>query len=202
MDSPFSEARERVSAQEAARYYGAEFDRRGWALCPFHRDTHPSMSFKDGHYHCWVCDVSGDSVDYVARLMDLRPLEALRRINEDFGLGLAIDRPPTARERQKAARGREMADIYSQFTRWRSELAVKLATCLRTAHLAMLQLQAPEDMGRLTPAQATAIQRREALEYWADCLSWGSLEEQMDIFRERKGIDQLCERILRDTPAR
>lgn len=44
----FREVRERVSAQDAARHYGLTFDRRGWALCPFHHDKHPSMSFRSG----------------------------------------------------------------------------------------------------------------------------------------------------------
>ena len=32
----FRECRERVSAQDVARHYGLTFDRKGWALCPFH----------------------------------------------------------------------------------------------------------------------------------------------------------------------
>ena len=55
----FRETRERVSAQDAARHYGLTFDRRGWALCPFHADKHPSMSFHKGRFRCWVFDPAG-----------------------------------------------------------------------------------------------------------------------------------------------
>lgn len=36
----FREIRARVPAQDAVRFYGAKFDHRGWAICPFHGDTY------------------------------------------------------------------------------------------------------------------------------------------------------------------
>jgi hypothetical protein len=67
----FMQVRERVSAEEAARFYGLTFNNRGWAKCCFHNDNHPSMSFKNGRFHCWVCDLSGDS--QAQRRFSLRP---------------------------------------------------------------------------------------------------------------------------------
>ncbi|WP_368264452.1 CHC2 zinc finger domain-containing protein, partial [Intestinimonas butyriciproducens] len=52
-----------MSAKDAARYYGLTFDRKGWAVCPFHQDKHPSMSFRGGRFRCWACNASGDSID-------------------------------------------------------------------------------------------------------------------------------------------
>ena len=193
MDSPFSEARERVSAQEAARYYGAEFDRRGWALCPFHRDTHPSMSFKDGRYHCWVCDVSGDSVDYVARLMDLRPMEALRRINGDFGLGLAIDRPPTESERQAAREYRQVSASHQDFEKWRAGFILRLNEAYRRGWTLNIT-----GLDRLTDGEAAAYKMREVFEHYSDALTFGEPEEQAQVYRERGKIARWIERALRD----
>ena len=198
----FREARELVPAQEAARYYGAEFDRKGWALCPFHGDNHPSMSFKDGRFKCWVCDVSGDSVDYVSRLLGLAPIEAVHRLNEDFRLALPLDRQPTQEERREAAHRRDVNDTYQKFKVWRSELIDKLTLCFRVAHFAKQLIETSEDIDQLTEGQAFAIQRQEILEYWADCLTTGTLDEQMEIFRDRKGVERVCERILRDMPMR
>ena len=92
MTDVFREVRERVSAQDAARHYGLTFDRRGWALCPFHNDKHPSMSFRNGRFRCWVCDVGGDSIDFTARLLGLDAMGAVERLNADFGLALPLHR--------------------------------------------------------------------------------------------------------------
>lgn len=104
MDNVFQEAKERVSAKDAALHYGVRLDRRGWAVCPFHRDKHPSMSFKNGRYHCWVCDLQGDSVDFTGRLLGLEPMAAVERLNIDFGLNLPLHRKATKEEKQAARR--------------------------------------------------------------------------------------------------
>ena len=84
----FRECRERVSAQDVARHYGLTFDRKGWALCPFHSDKHPSMSFRAGRFRCWACNASGDAIDFTGRLLGLDALGAVRQLNVDFCLGL------------------------------------------------------------------------------------------------------------------
>ncbi len=98
----FQAVRERVDAQAAAHFYGIAVNDRGWAICPFHADHRPSMSFKAGRFRCWACQASGDAVDFVGRLFNLRPLDAVRRLDADFHLGL-VDKPMTREERQQAA---------------------------------------------------------------------------------------------------
>ena len=85
----FREIRAWVPAQDAVRFYGAKFDHRGWAICPFHGDTHPSISFKNGRFRCWSCGASGDALDYVSRLFDLDSVQAGQKLDADFHLGLS-----------------------------------------------------------------------------------------------------------------
>ncbi len=115
MTDIFRETRERVSALDAARYYGLIFDRKGWALCPFHPDENPSMSFKDGRFRCWACGARGDCIDLAARLFGLDSIGALKRLNADFGLALPIDRKPTKAEKEVAKRRKELTDTYRKF---------------------------------------------------------------------------------------
>ena len=91
----FHVVHERVSAESAARYYGVKINQKGQAICPFHPDTHPSMTFKDGRFRCWSCNASGDSIDLVAHLLNINKIEAVNRLNSDFTLGLHTDRTPT-----------------------------------------------------------------------------------------------------------
>lgn len=188
----FGEVRRRVSAQDAARQYGVTFDRRGWALCPFHDDRHASMSFKDGRFRCWVCNVGGDAIDLTGRLFGLDAMGAVRRLNADFGLALPLDRQPT-REEQRAARHRqEIADAHRAFEEWRGGFIRQLNAAFRVAHIA-LQRGEP-----FTEQEAAAIRMQATVEYYADELTGGTAEAQAQIYRGREVISKWIEPILSD----
>lgn len=85
-----------VGAEDAARHMGIRFQ-GSRAFCPFHADgRHPALSFKDGRYRCFACDAHGDSIDLVAGLLDVKPLEAARYLNSAFSLGLSEEMPNAA----------------------------------------------------------------------------------------------------------
>ena len=50
------------------------------ALCPFHDDRHPSLSFsvRRNSYRCFVCGASGGTIDLVMRYLNLGFREACR----------------------------------------------------------------------------------------------------------------------------
>lgn len=188
----FSEIRERVTAEEVARFYGMELDRRGKkALCPFHSDRHPSLSFYKGGFKCFACGASGSSLDLTMQLLGLDIKGAALRLNEDFRLGLTLDREPTAAERETA---RKVHDARQLFTTWREETLNRLDAVIRMANTAAL-----DDM---TDTEALALKYRDSFEYWADVLQHAPLSEQMTIFRDRKEVDRLCLTILKSMPTR
>lgn len=199
----FREVRERVSAQDAARHYGIELDRRGWCKCPFHNDHHASMSFKGGRFRCWSCNASGDSIDFTARLLGLEPVAAIEKLDADFCLNLPLHRqqtPAERREAQKAAQHRrEVCQTYELFEEWRSGLTRQLCECFRLAHEALKGLETPADMDKLTDDQMIAIQRQPYFEYLSNVLTGGEMSDIMTVFRERGRIGQLCEKILNGT---
>ena len=134
MTDIFREVREQVSAEDAARHYGLTFDRKGWALCPFHADKHPSMSFRNGRFRCWVCDVGGDSIDFTSRLLGLEPMAAVERLNVDFALSLPLHRKPTQAEARAARRRLEVAEAHRAFEEWRSDFINRLNAAFREGH--------------------------------------------------------------------
>ena len=196
MTDVFREVRERVSAQDAARHYGLTFDRRGWALCPFHNDKHPSMSFRNGRFRCWVCDVGGDSIDFTARLLGLDAMGAVERLNADFGLALPLHRKPTQAEAKAARRRLEVAEAHRAFEAWRNDFINRLNAAFREGHL--LLLHDGLDTDHLTEGQAIAIRMHETFEHWSDALSYGTPEEQAQIYRERGAIAKWIEKVLSD----
>ena len=190
MTDVFRAVRERVSAQEAARHYGLTFDRRGWALCPFHRDKHPSMSFRNGRFRCWVCDLSGDSIDLTGRLLGLDAMGAVRRLNADFGLALPLDRQPTQAEKDAARRRAALAEAHRAFEVWRQGFILQLSAACREAHLAL------QRGGELTEREAEAVKLQAVFEHYSDVLANGTPEEQAQIYREREVIGRWIGKVL------
>ena len=94
----FDEIKESVSITDAAQRYGLTLDRYGKALCPFHSDHKPSLSFKGNRFKCFACGESGDVIDLTRQLTGAgTPLEAARRLAADFGIQVNEVRPPKPR---------------------------------------------------------------------------------------------------------
>lgn len=185
----FEEVKNAVPMQDAARLYGFTPNRAGFIRCPFHNDKTPSLKLYSRSFYCFGCGAHGSVIDFVAQLCKLEPIEAAKRINDDFRLGLPMDRPqdPEAmKERQRVAEARRL------FDEWREQMLNKLDACIRIANTA--------DFKNLSDAAALATRWRETFEYWADILLHGNLDNQIAIFRDRKEVEDLCKKVLRDTP--
>ena len=198
----FKEVRERLNMEDVARHYGHEPNRAGFLCCPFHRgDRTASLKLYPGGrgWHCFGCNRGGSVIDFVALDLGLSPLDAVKRLNTDFALGLPIDRQQTPAERreaeQAAQRRREVADTYRAFEQWRTDTINRLNACFRGAHL--LQISS---LDRLTKREALALREQATVEYFSDLLSFGTLAEQVAVFRDRKEVEILCNRILPSTP--
>ncbi len=211
----FSEVRERVSAKEVAVFYGLEVDRHGKVRCCFHSpDRHPSMTFKDRRFKCWSCGASGDSIDFTAKLFGLEPLEAVAKINQDFGLNLPLYHRPTIQEEREARKRREVAQAHQKFEQWRKQTATLLD---RACYVANQAAKRPSD--ELTGAEVEAVQYGPYLEYLADTLidepgdpPDGAADDlaqafrdhrravyqtQVRIFQERRRLEQWIQQVLK-----
>lgn len=205
MTDVFQEVRERVSAQDAARHYGFQPDRAGFIPCPFHHEKTASLKLYPGKggFYCFGCHIGGSVLDFVAQLYSLDALGAARRLNDDFHLGLPIDRQQTPQERTEAARAaakrRELSNTAKAFEAWRGAMLDKLTACFRLVHLTMKAIETPADFDQLTDAQIVAIREQAYIEYLSDVLIGGTMAEQMEVFRGRGQIGQICENILNST---
>lgn len=55
-----------------------------FGLCPFHNDTHPSLSVSPSKkiYKCFVCQAGGDVISFVAKKENISYIEAAKRVAE------------------------------------------------------------------------------------------------------------------------
>jgi len=85
----FDLIRQQVTARQVADQYGLSVNRYGKALCPWHSDRNPSLSFdkRTGRCKCFACNCGGSAIDLAAILLNMTALEAAKQINADFQLG-------------------------------------------------------------------------------------------------------------------
>lgn len=87
----FRLVKERASITEVVEHFGGlRLDRNHKALCPFHSEKTPSFSV-DEKVGVWNCFGScggkgGDVISFVAKIKDIKPLEAAKLIAEFYGI--------------------------------------------------------------------------------------------------------------------
>jgi DNA primase (bacterial type) len=103
------EIKRRVKLRDVLkRYGGMEPDRKGFCRCPFHGEKTASMKIYDSNdsFYCFGCGQGGNAVNLCAAFCGISYLDALKRIDADFGLN--VFRPTSAMERTRQAAKREL----------------------------------------------------------------------------------------------
>lgn len=96
-----------VSMADICRMYGIEVNHAGFARCPFHAERTSSFRVYPGDkgWHCFgACGEGGSVIDFVMKFFGLSFADAIRKINDDFALGLLLDYELSEEERKEAAR--------------------------------------------------------------------------------------------------
>ena len=68
-------------------------------LCPFHNERTPSAKIYPENFHCFGCGEHLDVISFTQKLFGLsKPIDAVKKLNEDFSLHIEIGKAPTAEE--------------------------------------------------------------------------------------------------------
>lgn len=88
MNDLFEKVRTEINIADVLERYGTRIDRSGKGLCPFHNDSTPSLSIdkSTNRFKCFACGESGSSIDFVAKLKGMEPLDAAKEIADSFGI--------------------------------------------------------------------------------------------------------------------
>ena len=167
-----------VSPADAAERYGLTISRSCMAHCPFHDDHHPSMRLYDDHFYCFACAAHGDVIDLTAKLLGISVPEAIRRLEEDFGIGTDANLPKTARPARP------------HLSRFREDELLCLSTLTEYERLlrGWKTKYAPKTPdGPIDDRFVEACQMLDRIEYLADFLCSAGLEERV------KAVDELME---------
>lgn len=87
----FEDAKSILNIEEVYERYTMYEVKRHKAICYFHNDRTPSMSFKNEKiFNCFVCGEKGGVIELVCKIFNIKPFEALTKLNEDFNLHLDL----------------------------------------------------------------------------------------------------------------
>lgn len=146
----------------------------GFAQCPFHPDRHASMKVYSGDrgWHCYVCNTGGSVIDFVMALYGLDFKQACAKLNDDFHLGLELDKPSTSEQRKQAELNRTARQIVKELREMRLEAAEMAFWAAFDDWMENDRIIAEEAPGGplepFTDRFASALARRDEVQYRLD----------------------------------
>jgi hypothetical protein len=184
----FNIIKQRVDILQAAEMFGIQIDRHGKALCIFHNDTHPSMSFKDGHFTCFSCGAHGDVFDLVSKITGSTGFETAKQLNDAFHLGLDLDKPVKQADITKLHHERQRVGI---FKTWEHDAFITVNQYAK--HLnEIIQARKPTAPDE-APDQLfiQALHEWDKVNYILDMLTFGDWPEKIECFKYyRKEVER------------
>lgn len=195
----FDDIKELVDVPTAARSYGVEVHRGNMALCPFHRERHPSCKLYEDHYYCFGCQAHGDVIKLVQELFGLKPIEAVKQLNSDFALGLDVDKPPdmekvNRRRRKIAERKAEKARVEHMY-----DVLLRYFTLLDKYKMRYAPKTPDEDRlssARLDRRFVYALQNIGYAEYMLEAFNRFDKEQQAEVKLEVDRIEREYKRCV------
>ncbi len=95
----FEQVKFAVDMCTVAEGYGLCVNRSGMVHCPFHQEKTPSAKIYPDSFHCFGCGEHHDVISFTQKLFRLdKPIEAVKKLNEDFGLHIDIGKTTTFAE--------------------------------------------------------------------------------------------------------
>ena len=179
----FQTVKENVTARQAAEQYGLKINRNGMICCPFHDDRHPSMKVDKG-FCCFACGAKGDVIIFVADFFHLAPLDAAKKLAEDFQILIFTDNAKkrnTSKKKEKPKR--TLYQTEKKFEEWEQE-----SIRILSDYLHLLEEWKAEFI--------EACQQIEKINYNLDLLVFGELQDRIEFLLDSgKVVKRIEERM-------
>lgn len=146
---------------------GIQVNRSGFAVCPLHGDRDASLKVYGGArgWVCYGCHKGGDVINLAMELYGLSFRDAIARLNEDFSVGIDLDRKLSPREaflaaakfaqRQEDLKKAELKKAAAERAYW------KAFDEWRRCDILLMELEDQQrGPGGFTPEFAQALRRR------------------------------------------
>lgn len=155
--------------------------------CMFHNDRTPSFSLyeRDGKelWNCFGCNAGGDVINWVERFFNLKPLEAARKLNEDFGLGLKVGRHLSKADKQRLSEFERRRKIEAAWMSWQRQHELTEIDNVKNLEQ---QMKSTADIWAKAALQAEI----DRLNYNLDTIDDRTENEWESLYLSENGIDQ------------
>ncbi len=199
MYDKFQLVKDSVDIIQVAEYYGISVNRSKKAICPFHDDHEPSLSFKKQRFKCFGCDEGGDVIDLVRLLMKAeKPIDAVRELNRSFNLGIDMDAPLSSEIIERATYARRLwRERKRQFEAWENGTVIILSAYCRFLRECRTKYAPRHPDDEFHPLFLESLHRLDYIEYVVeDVFIAGSKEERMAFVVDCAGMVREIEQRL------
>jgi len=184
MTDMFEEAKAQLSIIDVFNYYGIKINSHNKAICPLHNEKTPSLKLypTTNSFYCFGCGKGGSTIDFVVAYYSLEPLEAVRKLDNDFCLRLTDGEASEEQTLQIAEREKDK-EITSAFNKW--EHSYYNYVCENIHLLEALEVVSnPGTTGEFTDDFMSAINRKQLLEYHWSILFSGNLQDKISLYMD------------------
>ena len=117
----FEQAKNRINILDVCDLLGIKLNRNYKALCPFHRENTPSFSVHPDKniFCCFGCGKNGDAISLVSQLLNMKPLESVKYLNDMLHLGIEINGKKP--DMNKVNKYLQMKKAENMFKKWENE---------------------------------------------------------------------------------
>ena len=164
--SIFEDVKRQLNIRQVVEFYGFKVNRANQFICPFHNDHKPSASIKNDYFNCFVCGAGGDLITFTAKLHGLSNINACKKLDQDFHLGLS-QQPVSHIDMLKADREKVKRQLELKRQREEEELIQHIGNVLADYHRYLwqgLQLYNYDHKRHIR-----ALQELTQAQYYLDC---------------------------------
>jgi len=195
----FATIKETLNIADITAFYGIEVKRNSQALCPFHNERTPSFTIypKTNSFKCFGCGIGGSVIDFVMQMCGMDALEAAKKLDADFNLGL-FDYKPSQEEQHKlkqqlkeqqaqreAIKG--LVQIFESYINRAYSILCDYAHMLRGWKFDHAPKSVKEmDTGSISPLFVEACHQLDYIEYLLDYLTTADYDEQILFYQQRR----------------
>ena len=191
--SAFDTIKETLKIAEITTLYGVEVKRNNQALCPFHNEKTPSFTIypKTNSFKCFGCGVGGSVIDFVMLMHGTDALEAAKKLDMDYRLGL-FDYQPTQEEirrlSEQQARREANKGLDKAFKGFIDNAFTLLCDYLHLLH-EWKTTHAPRSLDEWHTVSALFVEachQLDYIEYLADFLLNADIDEQIGFYQTHR----------------
>ncbi len=168
-----------VSFPQVQKTFHGKEPKKNKINCPFHGEKTPSLHIYPDGFKCFGCGESGDSVDFVAKLYNMRPLEAALLIAEKFGI-------PTDQGKAPSRLSKEVLEAQRERVLKKALKAREREAFLKLADLCDWIREIFRNEGlNVNNNMAYLVHRLPMFEYWTEILTTGTDKEKAELLQSK-----------------